>query len=278
MLVLGIGFALFVGFAGGLCHVRRSQTLSAGLMGLAIPVVVSSPKMGHALAWLGSANLTWAIQIALGAVPVVVGWGLLARWARRMPAPPTADQARLRWTPRPSHRPTWVLAVGFTLLLGASLLLQGSEPLALLVLSLLGMAWWWAHRGQRGPIRVEARELVLGSGHRIPLEEIDGVALDISFLGPIQRSRIRVNHQGRDLALLVSGSPEEDIDAVVRLLSRQRAWAASNALDRPEHPPPTTLAALLRISGRSIGCVGDPPGASGSTVAGTPDPEPPPLG
>ncbi|MEM6930692.1 MAG: hypothetical protein AAF602_27410, partial [Myxococcota bacterium] len=55
-------------------------------------------------------DLIDALVIAAGSTFLLGLWGSAVHWARRSPVPPRVDASRMRWVPRPSHRPTWVIA------------------------------------------------------------------------------------------------------------------------------------------------------------------------
>ncbi|MBX2802003.1 MAG: hypothetical protein KTR31_30260 [Myxococcales bacterium] len=220
---------------------RRVMALVAVCVVSISPLVLAEPL--HRLLSAGPSPAT-ATGWAVAALPAVGLWAWAARWARREPEPPMVDAARVRWDPRSSHRATWVLAVGFTTAVIAGLFAIDHTGLA----GLLGMAFvaacTWAHRGQRGPVVIETRDLVLG-GQRIPLANIAAVQREVGFLGPIRRERIAVIHEEGSTHHLISGSPEEHTDAVLWLLDVQRRWSDEHPLERPEQLPSPDLRQLL---------------------------------
>lgn len=237
------------------CGYRRTPR-TVVLIGAAIgPLVWFAPALIflEGTSWLTPVHLQQAIAVLLALLPLIVAWGLSARWAQRMPEPPRLDQARVQWRPRASHRATWVLLVGLCAVLG---LVMGGlwGPLPGLGLggalgSVLGLAWAWAHRGAAGALRIEARDLVVGQA-RIPMEDVESVGREVVFLGPIRRERLAIEHRSGSVRLLVTGSPEEDVDVVLSLLCRQLAWAARHAVVRGEAlPPPAALELLRQLGG-----------------------------
>ncbi len=78
-----------------------------------------------------------------------------------------------------------------------------------------------------------------------PLQELVRVEREVHVL-PIWRERLALRRaHGDPLRLLVTGCPEEHLDAVVRLLCRQHDYVADHDLDRgPELAPPEALEPL----------------------------------
>ncbi|HHO51976.1 MAG TPA: hypothetical protein ENK18_14110 [Deltaproteobacteria bacterium] len=197
---------------------------------------------------LTPAHLQQAILWLILSLPPVGAWGLVARWARRVPEPPRLDVARVWWTPRASHRVTWVLLGGLVAGLGLILgLLWSVLPGLGLALGLAG-AWRWAHRGAVGQLRIESRDLVVGR-ERIPMEDVESVGREVGFWGPVRRERLAIEHRHGCVRLLVTGSPEEDVDAILRVMCRQLAWASRHEVPRGEALPPPAALEVLRLLG-----------------------------
>lgn len=185
------------------------------------------------------------LLVAVVSVPAVGLWSLAVRWARREPVPPLLDQARLRWSPRATHRPVWVLFASVALLWTVLNLAFGSPCAVVVPLIALGVCWRFAHHGERGPLRIESRDLVLDN-QRIPLDDIVQVEREVRVF-PMWRIRLVIHRrEGRPLKLLATGSPDEHVDAVVRVLSQQHAYALDHQVDRGEEiAPPRALESLL---------------------------------
>ena len=194
-------------------------------------------------------DLAWLGAISAGLLGI---WGVAVHWARRLPASPKVDASRMRWLPRASHRPTWVIAVGLSTVLTLALVALDRPLVGLLPWVALFVAHRWAHQGERGTLRVEARDIVL-AGERIAIEALAPVLREVRYLGPVRRERLVLQHGDRQLHWLVTGSPAEHVLAVQHLLQQQQDHAASHtALREPLRLPP---AWLLDIQENGLGPV-----------------------
>lgn len=211
------------------------------LVGLAFGEV-SMPSLGNAeLLGMGGASLG-----------LLMVWGGAVRWARRRPLAPRVDASRMRWEPRPSHRPTWVLAAGLSTLLSIALVLLGKPVVAVLPWLALFVAHRWAHHGGRGTLHVGSRDVVF-AGERFAIDELSQVLREVRFLGPVRRERLVVKHKDRLLRWLVTGSPSEDVVAVQHLLHRQQDFANRHLVERePPQRPPDWLLHLQQAGGRPV--------------------------
>ncbi len=192
------------------------------------------------------------LALALGSTVLLGVWGTAVHWARRAPAAPRVDASRMRWVPRPSHRPTWVIVAGLSTLLTLALIALDRPLVAILPWLGVLLAHRWAHQGERGAVRVEARDVVLG-GERIPIDELSLVAREVQYLGPLRRERLVLHHGERQLCWLVTGSPAEDVVAVEHLLRRQQDFALSHEVARePQRRPPAWLRDIHERSARPL--------------------------
>lgn len=236
-------WAFFV--AGRLKSVKASVlALGLGLAPLFVLTVSALPwpvldRTGVAVLGAASLGLTGA-------------WGVAVWWARHPPSVPWVDAARMRWVPRASHRPTWVIAAGLVTLLTLALGIVGRPAVALLPWAAWILAHRWAHTGDRGVIRVESRDVLL-AGQRIPMVELSDVHREVQFLGPVRRERLVVTIGDRRFHWLVTGSLNEDVAAVQHLLRQQVDFARDHLLDRgPELAPPAWLADVDQLRRRPV--------------------------
>jgi len=192
------------------------------------------------------------VSLGGAGVALVALWGVAVYWARQPADAPMVDASRMRWTPRASHRPTWVIAVGLSTLLTLALVLMDRSLVGVLPWVVMAVAHGWAHQGERGPMRVEARDVVLGR-RRIAIDELAPVRREVRFLGPVRRERLVVQDGAGCLYWLVTGSPTEHVLAVEHLLSQQQAIAATREVARePVRLPPEWLVDLHERGGRQM--------------------------
>lgn len=226
--------------------------LRSPLMSKVALTVGTAPMVGLVAAALPRprwelADLAWAAGVGAG---LLVVWGVAVHWARQKPPTPKVDAARMRWAPRPSHRPTWVLAAGLSTLLTLSLFVMDRPLVGLMPWVGLLVAHRWAHQGERGLVRVEARDIVLG-GERIAIDEMAPVRREVRFLGPVRRERLVLQHGNRRLSWLVTGSPPDHVLAVQHLLLQQQDLAAAHTVERgPNQLPPQWLQHVHESGGR----------------------------
>ncbi|MEN0065097.1 MAG: hypothetical protein AAGA48_23340 [Myxococcota bacterium] len=216
--------------------------LVAGLAPLVFLIVQRLPRPQLELPELG---------LTLGFTGILLGvWGAAVTWARELPASPKVDASRMRWDPRPSHRPTWVIVMGMSTLLTFALVAVQQPLLAVMPWGLLAIAYAWAHQGLRGPVRVEARDVVFGN-ERMAIDDLSRVIRDVRYFGPVRREHLVVKHNDRLVCWLVTGSPTEDVLAVVHLIHQQQAFAANHTIDRGALvDPPQWLAGIQERGAR----------------------------
>ncbi|MEO0603559.1 MAG: hypothetical protein AAF211_19120 [Myxococcota bacterium] len=197
-------------------------------------------------------DLVDVLGLAAGSTFLLGLWGAAVHWARRTAMAPRVDASRMRWVPRPSHRPTWVIAAGFSTLLSLGLVALDGPLVSVLPWVPLLVAYRWAHQGERGPIRVEARDVVLGT-ERVGIDELSKVVREVRFLGPIRRERLVIRYGEVERRWLVTGSPSEHGVAVQHLLLQQQGFAAAHAIHRePPQRPPEWLRDIYERGGRPV--------------------------
>jgi len=249
MIVLWVALCLltlWVLFAAGRLRSLGPATflLSLGVLPVAAVLVARLPVPRlEPLDWLA---------LAVVATGLLTVWGGAVRWARQDPASPRVDASRMRWVPRPSHRATWVIAIGLSTVLTLAVFALDRPLVGLLPWLALLVAHRWAHQGEQGSVRVEARDLVL-AGERVPIDAVTAIRREVQYLGPVRRARLVFEYEDRRKGWLVTGSPDEDVSAAVHLLQQQRELAAHHPIERePARRPPEWLRDIHERGGRPV--------------------------
>ena len=243
--IIALGYVL-------LTEVRSRQVLfpMLAVAFMASPILLRQPlsMLGVWLATVPTEALVRGFWITFAlAGPTILLWTGLARWASRDPAPPLADSAQLRWNPRSSHRPTWVLLGVLVMALTIPAFTSGDFLFAMFPPLLWGTAWTWGHQGNRGGIRLTTTTLYLGED-RVDLVNVQEVDREVKFIGPIRRERIRIKHRQGEIRHLISGSPQEDAEVFLALFQRQHKLASTVEVG-PVLAIPSPLQSLLQKAG-----------------------------